>query len=70
MSSGFPRVLISFGAVLISFGITFGIIELLAMRYGTPHPMGTILAIVGLVGGAILAGGGTAMNRSSGNRTG
>lgn len=70
MKSGFPRVLISFGAILLSFGITFVIIELLAMRYGTPHPLGVTLAIISLIGGAILTGGGTVMNRSTSNRAG
>ena len=70
MDSGFRRVLISFGAILMSFGITFLIIELLGARYGTPHRMGGILAAVGLIGGAVLFGLGTMMKRSSKNRTG
>ncbi len=69
MRSGKSGVLISFGTILLSFGITILIIELLAARYGTRHDIAGILMVVCFVGGAVLTGAGVFMNRSSDKRT-
>lgn len=64
MESGLGRILLSFGAIFIGFGITFLIIEALAYAFGTPRQLGMMLGIAGLVIGGILAGAGLAMNKS------
>ena len=67
MRSGLANTLRSFGTIFLGFGITFLIIGLLGVHFGTRPSLGAAgtLAIAGIVGGAILAGAGTAMGRSS-----
>ena len=65
MRSGLPVTLRSFGTVLLSFGLVFLIIELLAIRFGTPHDAGFPIAAGLLVGGAILCGIGILLGRSA-----
>jgi hypothetical protein len=65
MRSGLSNVILSIGAILFGFGISFLIIGMLGVRFGgRPElgPAGT-LALVGIVGGAILAGSAVAMGR-------
>ncbi len=69
MRSGLSGVLVAFGTILLAFGITIVIIELLAIRYGTPHDIAPVLAGICLVGGGILAGAGTMLNRAADKRT-
>lgn len=59
----------SFGAIFAGFGITFLIIGLLGVRFGGRPELGMAgtLAAVGLFGGAVLFGVGTALGRSSKN---
>jgi hypothetical protein len=65
MRSGLANVVMSFGAIFFGFGITFLIIGLLGVHYGSRPSLGAagILALVGLVGGAAMAGGAIAMGR-------
>ena len=56
--------LVYVGTIFFAFGITFGVIELFGASQGTPHSTGVMLAAVGLVGGALMAGAGTFMKRS------
>ena len=70
MESGLGRILLSFGAIFVAFGITFLIIEGLAYAFGTPRQLGLMLGIGSLVTGAVLAGAGMAMNKSRTTRPG
>ena len=65
--TGLSNVLKSFGAIFMGFGFTFLVIGLLGVRYGARPALGTAatMALIGLVGGAIMFGGGTAMGKSS-----
>jgi hypothetical protein len=57
--------LIYTGTIFLAFGIVFAVIELFGASQGTPHAAGVMLAMVGLIGGAVLAGAGTFMKRSA-----
>lgn len=65
MRSGLSNVILSLGAILFGFGITFLIIGLLGVHFGGRPELGTAgtLAIVGIVGGAVMAGGAVAMGQ-------
>lgn len=65
MRSGLSNVLLSIGAIFFGFGITFLIIGMLGVRFGGRPELGAAgtLALVGLVGGAIMAGGAISMGR-------
>ena len=65
MRSGLANVILSIGAIFLGFGITFLIIGSLGVRFGGRPALGTAgtLALVGLVGGAIMAGGAMAMGK-------
>lgn len=65
MRSGLSNVILSLGAILFGFGITFLIIGLLGVHFGGRPELGTAgtLAIVGIVGGAVVAGGAVAMGQ-------
>ncbi len=67
MRSGLANVALSFGAIFLGFGITFLIIGLLGVHFGARPSLGSagVLALVGLVGGAIMAGGALAMGEKS-----
>ncbi len=67
MRSGLATALVSFGAIFLGFGITFLIVGLLGVHFGSRPSLGTagIMALVGLVGGAILYGAGATMGRRS-----
>ena len=67
MGSGLANVLKSFGVVFMGFGFTFLVIGLLGVRYGARPALGTaaMMALIGLVGGAVMFGAGTAMGKSS-----
>ncbi len=69
MRPGASGILLSFGTILLSFGITILLIELLAARYGTRHDIAGILMVICFVGGAVLAGAGIFMNRAADKRT-
>lgn len=58
----------SFGAIFLGFGITFLIIGALGVYFGSRPSLGMAgtLALVGLIGGAVMFGAGTALGRSSG----
>ena len=68
MESGLGRILLSFGAIFLAFGITFLIIAGLAYAFGTPRQLGMMLGIGSLVVGAILAGAGMALKKSRDTR--
>jgi predicted MFS family arabinose efflux permease len=57
------------GILFLASGIALTIINLLASRFGTPHPRGVVLAIVALVAAAALGGGAFVMHRSERERT-
>ncbi len=65
MRSGLANVIMSIGAIFFGFGLTFLIIGMLGVRYGARPELGTagVMALVGIVGGAILGGGAIAMGR-------
>lgn len=63
MGSNFQMVLRSFGVVFLSLGVTAGIIQLLALRFGTGHSEAAALAIGSLLIGAVLFGAGTMLRR-------
>jgi len=63
MGSNFQMVLRSFGVVFLSLGVTAGIIQLLALRFGTGHSEAVVLAIGSLLIGAVLFGAGTMLRR-------
>ncbi len=65
MRSGFANTLLSFGAIFLGFGFTFLVIGLLSVHFGARPALGTagIMALVGLVGGAVMAGGALAMGK-------
>ena len=63
MGSNFQMVLRSFGVVFLSLGVTAGIIQLLALRFGTGHSESAVLAIGSLLIGAVLFGAGTMLRR-------
>ncbi len=69
MRSGTSGILVSFGTILLAFGITILVIELLAARYGTRHDIAGILMVICFVGGAVLTAVGVFMNRSADKRT-
>ncbi len=69
MRSGKSGILVSFGTILLSFGITILAIELLAARFGTTHDIAGILMGICFVVGAALTGAGVFMNRSADKRT-
>ena len=56
--------LVYVGTIFLAFGITFSVIEAVARSQGTPHASGVMLAAIGLIGGALMAGAGTLMKRS------
>ena len=57
----------SFGAIFFGFGITFLIIGLLGVQFGSRPNLGTagLLAAVGIVGGAVMLGAGIALGKSA-----
>ena len=63
MDSNFQMVLRSFGVVFLGMGVTAGIIQMLALRYGTGHKEAVALAIGSLLIGAVLFGAGTMLRR-------
>ena len=65
MRSGFANTLLSFGAIFLGFGFTFLVIGLLGVHYGARPALGTagMMALIGLVAGAIMAGGALAMGK-------
>jgi hypothetical protein len=67
MRSGLANVALSFGAIFLGFGFTFLVIGLLGVHFGGRPALGMagVLALVGLVGGAIMAGGALAMGKKS-----
>lgn len=67
MRSGLANVIRSFGAIFMGFGFTFLVIGLLSVRYGARPSLGTagMMALIGLVGGAVMFGGGMAIEKSS-----
>jgi hypothetical protein len=64
MQSKLAMSLFGFGMIFVSFGTAILVIGIFAARHGTPHAMSGILAVVFLVGGAILCGGGVVLERS------
>jgi hypothetical protein len=67
-SSGTANIIVSIGAIFLSFGIVFLIIEGLAMAWGHPRTLGVMLGVVSLVLGVVIGGAGYAMNRSHASR--
>jgi hypothetical protein len=69
MRSGVATTLVSFGAIFLGFGFSFLVIGLLGVHFGSRPSLGTagMMALVGFVGGAAMAGGGTALDRRSRN---
>jgi hypothetical protein len=67
-SSGTANIIVSIGAILLGFGITFLIIEGFAMAFGHSRSLGVMLGVGSLVLGAVIAGAGYAMNRSHSGR--
>jgi len=67
MRSGLATTLRSFGAIFFGFGVTFLIIGSLGVHFGSRPSLGMagVLSLVGLVGGAVLFGAGTAMGKAS-----
>jgi len=65
--SGLSNAIRSFGAIFMGFGFTFLVIGLLSVHFGARPSLGTagMMALIGLVGGAVMFGGGTAMAKSS-----
>ena len=57
----------SFGAIFFGFGITFLIIGSLGVHFGSRPSLGNagLLALVGIVGGAVMLGAGVALGRSA-----
>lgn len=53
------------GTLLLAFGIVIAAIELLAVSFGSSHPLARILGIGLLIGGGVLVGGANMMRRSS-----
>jgi hypothetical protein len=69
MRSGLANTILSFGAIFLGFGFTFLVIGLLSVHYGARSSLGTagMMAAIGLVGGAVMAGGALAMGKKSPN---
>ena len=67
-SSGLANIVVSIGAIFLSFGIVFLIIEALAMAFGHSRNLGVMLGIISLVLGVVLAGAGHMMNKSHARR--
>ncbi len=67
-SSGVANIIVSIGAIFLAFGITFLIIESLAMAFGHSRNLGVMLGVTSLVLGAVLAGAGYFMNKSHAGR--
>ncbi len=67
-SSGLANIVVSIGAIFLSFGIVFLIIEAFAMAFGHSRSLGVTLGVVSLVLGAVLAGAGHFMNKSHASR--
>ena len=69
MRSGLANTILSFGAIFLGFGFTFLVIGLLSVHYGARPSLGTagMMAAIGLVGGAVMAGGALAMGKKSPN---
>lgn len=69
MRSGLANTILSFGAIFLGFGFTFLVIGLLGVHYGSRPALGTagMMALIGLVGGAVMAGGALAMGKKSSN---
>ncbi len=65
MRSGLANTLLSFGAIFLGFGFTFLVIGLLGIRFGARPGLGTagIMALIGLAGGAVMAGGALSMGK-------
>ena len=63
MDSNFQMVLRSFGVVFLGLGVTAGIIQMLALRYGTGHKEAVLLTFGSLLVGAVLFGAGTMLRR-------
>lgn len=57
----------SFGAIFLGFGITFLIIGWLGVHFGSKPGLGNagLFALVGIIGGAVMLGAGSAMMRKS-----
>jgi membrane-bound ClpP family serine protease len=67
-SSGTANIIVSIGAIFLSFGIVFLIIEAFAMAFGHSRSLGVMLGVVSLVLGIVIGGAGYAMNRSHAGR--
>ncbi len=67
MRSGLANVITGFGAIFMGFGFTFLVVGLLSVHFGARSSLGTagMMALIGLVGGAVMFGGGMAMGKSS-----
>lgn len=64
MRSTMAMTLLGFGMIFLAFGAVIFVINLLAARYGTPHPTGGILTLGFIAAGGILAAAGFFLNRS------
>jgi hypothetical protein len=69
MRSTMAMTLLGFGMIFLAFGAVIFAINLLAARYGTPHPTGGILTLGFIAAGGILAAAGFFVNRSRGGPT-
>ena len=65
MRSNLAMGLFGFGLIFLGFGVSVTLIELMASRYGTPHPASKMVMLVCFLVGGILAGTGLFLNRSA-----
>ena len=65
MKSNLAMAFFGFGLIFLGFGVSVTLIELLAARFGSPHPVSAIVMLVCFVVGGILAGAGLFLNRSA-----